>query len=225
MPPTVSREMRSVGEPLPTGRGLTVLPQTPSHVSKSSATASTALMTSIARPIRFAPRTAWSPRRPRSGIPPRRRTRSRRSRVRLAAAERRDVTRRSRWTTGCRRPSTCRSGFRVGHPRDRRRRVRLPAPVARRRLPVLVGVHAWVQSTPATLHTRQGRPAADGQRSPAVLRVAAESRMTNTNILNGARRPTTSCRPPGTACTWRRSAAARRTPPRATSCSASQRAS
>ena len=57
VPPTVIREMRSVGEPLPTGADCPSLPQTPSHVSKSSATASTALMTSIARPIRFAPRT------------------------------------------------------------------------------------------------------------------------------------------------------------------------
>ena len=51
------REMRSVGEPLPTGADCPSLPQTPSQVSKSSAIASTALMTSMARPIRFAPRT------------------------------------------------------------------------------------------------------------------------------------------------------------------------
>ena len=57
MPPTVSREIRSVGEPLPTGAAWPSLPHTPSHVSKSSATASTALMTSIALPIRFAPLT------------------------------------------------------------------------------------------------------------------------------------------------------------------------
>ena len=57
MPPTVILEMRSVGDPLPTGAICPSLPQTPSQVPKSSATASTALITSIARPIRFAPRT------------------------------------------------------------------------------------------------------------------------------------------------------------------------
>ena len=51
------REIRRVGEPLPTGACCPSLPQTPSHVSKSSATASTADITWIARPIRFAPRT------------------------------------------------------------------------------------------------------------------------------------------------------------------------
>ena len=57
MPPTVIFEIRTVGEPLPTGALCPSLPQTPSHVSKSSATASTADITSIARPIRLAPRT------------------------------------------------------------------------------------------------------------------------------------------------------------------------
>ena len=45
-------------------------------------------------------------------------------------------------------------------------------------------------------------------------------RMTNTFVLNGARSPTRSSRPPTTACTSPSSAAARSTPPRATSCSA-----
>ena len=46
-----------MGEPLPTGAFCPSLPHTPSQVPKSSAIASIALMTSIARPIRFAPRT------------------------------------------------------------------------------------------------------------------------------------------------------------------------
>src|SRR5205823_10692037 len=63
VPPTVIRAIRSVGDPLPTGAAWPSLPHTPSHESKSPATASTALMTSIARPIRFAPRTG-APTRP-----------------------------------------------------------------------------------------------------------------------------------------------------------------
>ena len=57
MPPTVIFEMRTVGDPLPTGAPWPSLPQTPSQVSKSEPTESTELITSIARPIRFAPRT------------------------------------------------------------------------------------------------------------------------------------------------------------------------
>ena len=57
MPPTDIREILSVGGPLPIGADWPSLPQTPSQVSKSSANASTALITSIARPMRLAPRT------------------------------------------------------------------------------------------------------------------------------------------------------------------------
>ena len=57
MPPTVILEIRSVGEPLPTGTLCPSLPHIPGQMSKSAAIASTLDITSIARPIRFAPRT------------------------------------------------------------------------------------------------------------------------------------------------------------------------
>jgi len=52
-----SIDVRSVGDPLPTGTPCPSLPQTPGQMSKSAAIASTLDITSIARPIRLAPRT------------------------------------------------------------------------------------------------------------------------------------------------------------------------
>ena len=130
VPPTVMREIRRVGEPLPTGACCPSLPQTPSQVSKSPATASTADITWIARPIRLAPRTGVVTvavlDQERFGAPEHEVAARR---VDLPAAERRDEDALLRALDDRVGSLGAVEDVRVRHPRDRRARVGLATPV------------------------------------------------------------------------------------------------